>query len=182
MSYGRTFVAQKDTKMFRECIIDHADHEPVGWRNAGTLDGAGSDREGHSGMDSMTEGKASRLEVGRQRSVTRDQHERHDGRWRVASGRHITRRARLPRPILLFPSALPATMALDSAPSQDVSVGTSKQAFSLENILGDDHENIEHPATATNEASGAASGWDEEAGQEHIALGFCVECEGASRR
>ena len=71
-------------------------------------------------------------------------------------------------------------MALESAPSQDESVGTSKQAFSLENILGDNHENIEHPATATNEAANVAGGWDEEAGQDNIALGFCVECGGAS--
>ncbi|KAI1796045.1 hypothetical protein LXA43DRAFT_650213 [Ganoderma leucocontextum] len=68
-------------------------------------------------------------------------------------------------------------MALGSTPSQDESVGTSKQAFSLENILSDGHENVEHPTTATNETSTAAGGWDEEVGQEQVALGFCVECE-----
>lgn len=57
---------------------------------------------------------------------------------------------------------------------------SSGQAFSLENILSGDHENIEHP-TAPKEALTSAGGWDEEtAGQENnVAHGFCVECEGA---
>ncbi|KAL1940031.1 hypothetical protein VTO73DRAFT_9366 [Trametes versicolor] len=54
---------------------------------------------------------------------------------------------------------------------------SSGQAFSLENILSGDHENIEHP-TAPKEALTSAGGWDEEtAGQETVAHGFCVECE-----
>ncbi|KAI0355352.1 hypothetical protein OH77DRAFT_1589828 [Trametes cingulata] len=53
---------------------------------------------------------------------------------------------------------------------------TPGQAFSLENILSGDHENIEHP-TAAKEALTSAGGWDEEIAYETVAQGFCVECE-----
>lgn len=109
-------------------------------------------------------------------------HERHDGRCKSGESTAHHSACAAATSLVFSPSALSATMALDSAPSQDESVGTSKQAFSLENILSDAHENIEHLADASNEASATASGWDEEAGQEHVALGFCVECEGASGR
>lgn len=47
--------------------------------------------------------------------------------------------------------------------------------FSLENILGENHETIEHPS-----ANGSPSGgWDEEATEKPVAEGYCVECEGA---
>ncbi|CDO69564.1 hypothetical protein BN946_scf184759.g4 [Trametes cinnabarina] len=52
----------------------------------------------------------------------------------------------------------------------------SAVAFSLENILSGDHENIEHP-TAPKEALTSAGGWEEEAAHEDVAQGFCVECE-----
>ena len=87
-----------------------------------------------------------------------------------------------PVPDLFFFSAFSATMASGSATTQDASAGTSQQTFSLENILTGDHENIEHPETATKEALKAAGGWDEEEGQEDVAQGFCVECEGVSYR
>ena len=135
------------------------------------------DRPGGAfGYGSMASGMASRPEVGRQPSVAGET------RWQMKSGKWTAHHSACAASAtsLFFPSTLSASMALESAPSQDESVGTSKQAFSLENILGDNHENIEHPATATNEAANVAGGWDEEAGQEHIALGFCVECEGAS--
>ena len=60
------------------------------------------------------------------------------------------------------------------------SAGPSETAFSLANILGEDHENVEHPTVAT-EAHATPAGWDEEAGVEQVAQGFCVECEGALR-
>jgi hypothetical protein len=41
--------------------------------------------------------------------------------------------------------------------------------FSLENILGENHEFIEHPGS---------KGWDEETPEGTVAEGFCVECEG----
>ncbi|KAI0722589.1 hypothetical protein C8Q76DRAFT_719284 [Earliella scabrosa] len=67
-------------------------------------------------------------------------------------------------------------MSSGDATTQDAAAGSSKHAFSLENILGADHESVEHP-TATKEALTGANGWDEETGQQHVAQGFCVECE-----
>ncbi|TFK77738.1 hypothetical protein K466DRAFT_508157, partial [Polyporus arcularius HHB13444] len=63
----------------------------------------------------------------------------------------------------------------DETTQQEVA-GSSKHAFSLENILGTEHEHVEHP-TASKDVLTGASGWDEEAGLEHVASGFCVECE-----
>jgi hypothetical protein len=45
-------------------------------------------------------------------------------------------------------------------------------AFSLENILGDDHDKLEHPDIRPG-------GWDEEDAEQDVAHGYCVECEGA---
>jgi hypothetical protein len=50
-----------------------------------------------------------------------------------------------------------------------------KDGFSLENILGDNHEFIEYPG---HEESTPANGWDEESTKEPAAEGFCIECEG----
>ena len=44
--------------------------------------------------------------------------------------------------------------------------------YSLENILGDDHEKVEHPDVRPE-------GWDEEEAEREVAHGYCVECEGA---
>src|SRR6267154_1775805 len=44
--------------------------------------------------------------------------------------------------------------------------------FSLENILGNDHDNLEHPDIRPE-------GWDEEDVERQVAHGYCVECEGA---
>jgi hypothetical protein len=44
--------------------------------------------------------------------------------------------------------------------------------FSLENILGNDHDKLEHPDTRPE-------GWDEEDAEREAAHGYCVECEGA---
>ena len=69
-------------------------------------------------------------------------------------------------------------MSSAGSPDSQAAPGPSKPTFSLENILGQDHESIEHPS-ATDEPQTAAEGWDEEAAQEHAAQGFCIECEGA---
>ena len=44
--------------------------------------------------------------------------------------------------------------------------------FSLENILGNDHDKLEHPDVKPE-------GWDEEDTERELAHGYCVECEGA---
>ena len=44
-------------------------------------------------------------------------------------------------------------------------------AFSLENILGNDHDKLEHPDIRPE-------GWDEEDAEREAAHGYCVECEG----
>lgn len=46
-------------------------------------------------------------------------------------------------------------------------------AFSLENILGENHDAVEHPGT--NGVS--AIGWDEEVPEKAVSEGFCIECE-----
>ena len=51
-------------------------------------------------------------------------------------------------------------------------------AFSLETILSNDHEAVEHPGSSDGQA--AASGWDEEPIDTPVIEGYCVECEGAS--
>ncbi|KAG6841853.1 hypothetical protein C0991_006260 [Blastosporella zonata] len=48
-------------------------------------------------------------------------------------------------------------------------------AFSLETILSDNHEAVEHPGTLSNGIS--PTGWDEEVPENHAAEGFCIECE-----
>ncbi|TFK99154.1 hypothetical protein BDV98DRAFT_511020 [Pterulicium gracile] len=54
---------------------------------------------------------------------------------------------------------------------------SSKQAFSLQNILGDDHEHLEHPEVQNGQENALAVGWDEEETSRPVAEGFCVECE-----
>ncbi|KAG6910775.1 hypothetical protein DXG01_007662 [Tephrocybe rancida] len=47
--------------------------------------------------------------------------------------------------------------------------------FTLETILSDNHETVEHPGTLSNGIS--VTGWDEEVPENTAAEGFCVECE-----
>ncbi|KAI6040452.1 hypothetical protein EDC04DRAFT_2996863 [Pisolithus marmoratus] len=52
--------------------------------------------------------------------------------------------------------------------------------FSLENILGDHHDAVEHPGLKRQELdapSTAAEGWDEESVNKPTSEGYCVECE-----
>jgi hypothetical protein len=44
--------------------------------------------------------------------------------------------------------------------------------YSLENILGDEHDKLEHPDVRPE-------GWDEEGAEREAPHGYCVECEGA---
>jgi hypothetical protein len=50
-------------------------------------------------------------------------------------------------------------------------------AFSLETILGANHEAVEHPESAQT-GQPAATGWDEETIETPVAEGYCIECEG----
>jgi hypothetical protein len=53
--------------------------------------------------------------------------------------------------------------------------------FTLENILGTNHEDVEHPRLKekdSGDATGPGEGWDEESAVRPAADGFCVECEG----
>lgn len=52
--------------------------------------------------------------------------------------------------------------------------------FSLENILNDKHDTIEHPTAMGDVATGPAEGWDEEDVDKPPVEGYCIECEGAS--
>ena len=67
-----------------------------------------------------------------------------------------------------------------STPPPDVSEasinGTAKESFSLENILGDHHDDVEHPTIPVS--AGAATGWDEEQTEKPLLDGYCIECEG----
>lgn len=56
------------------------------------------------------------------------------------------------------------------------SIPPTNGAFSLENILGENHDIVEHPGADT--ATSNATGWDEEDIETPLAEGYCVECEG----
>ncbi|KAF9021536.1 hypothetical protein BDZ89DRAFT_1071382, partial [Hymenopellis radicata] len=49
------------------------------------------------------------------------------------------------------------------------STATTNSKFSLENILSDEHESVEHPK--------AADGWEEEIPEKAPVEGYCIECE-----
>lgn len=66
----------------------------------------------------------------------------------------------------------PLPPGLDPSPE---SKSTPSGAFSLENILSENHDAVEHPGTT---ASREAVGWDEEDAEVPLADGYCVECEG----
>ncbi|KDR84043.1 hypothetical protein GALMADRAFT_219873 [Galerina marginata CBS 339.88] len=68
-----------------------------------------------------------------------------------------------------------------SQPGLEPNVGTNgtpstatNGTFSLENILGENHDAVEHPGTDRPEP---ATGWDEEDTEQPLAEGYCVECE-----
>jgi hypothetical protein len=66
---------------------------------------------------------------------------------------------------------------LDTTPEANGS--KSDGTFSLENILGENHDTVEHPGT---EHTQAATGWDEEETEKPLAEGYCVECEGVPQK
>ena len=53
------------------------------------------------------------------------------------------------------------------------SICTANGAFSLKNILGENHDAVQHLATRV-----APTGWDEEDIERPLVEGYCVECEG----
>lgn len=61
-------------------------------------------------------------------------------------------------------------------PSHGGDSTTTSGAFSLENILGENHDEIEKAPTDRPDA--AAEGWDEEDTEKPLAEGYCIECEG----
>ena len=69
-----------------------------------------------------------------------------------------------------------ASLSSESSGSKEHLERGEDGAFSLENILGDDHESLKHPGVL----DGPALGWDEESQEEPAPEGFCVECEGHS--
>lgn len=58
----------------------------------------------------------------------------------------------------------------------DATDGTASSStaskFSLENILGDEPDSVEHPKADDN--------WDEEIPDKAPVEGYCIECEGAN--
>ncbi|KAG6373793.1 hypothetical protein JVT61DRAFT_5938 [Boletus reticuloceps] len=73
-----------------------------------------------------------------------------------------------------------------NAPSNNVVENDTKPptrcgvAFSLENILSDNHDTLEHPGLKQQELDAlttTAEGWDEESANRATTEGFCVECE-----
>ncbi|KAF8841602.1 hypothetical protein BDN67DRAFT_901195 [Paxillus ammoniavirescens] len=74
---------------------------------------------------------------------------------------------------------------VDNAHSNNASAENDQEpessgTFSLENILGANHEILEHPGLRQQELDApttAAEGWDEESANRPVAKGFCVECE-----
>jgi hypothetical protein len=77
---------------------------------------------------------------------------------------------------------------VENVPSNNVATESDAQlptdsgaTFSLENILGDNHDTLEHPGLKQQELDAPATtaeGWDEESANRPTAEGFCVECEG----
>lgn len=130
-------------------------------------------------MDFMTEANVAREKRWERRED--GPRESEEGPGHDANGRSGTRPPpEPPHSLFLYHDRLRADtpkMSPDSIPDPPDGAGSSKHAFSLENILGADHENVEHP-TAPKEALTNSGGWDEEEGQQQVAHGFCIECEG----
>ena len=61
---------------------------------------------------------------------------------------------------------------MTSSESPEAESHSNGPTFSLENILGNDHDKLEHPDIRPE-------GWDEEDVEREVAHGYCVECEGA---
>ncbi|KAK2466002.1 hypothetical protein APHAL10511_001643 [Amanita phalloides] len=67
------------------------------------------------------------------------------------------------------------TPHLPSTEVTEVSESTIGRNFSLENILGENPEEVQHPDAKLNGSS--ATGWDEEPTERPLADGYCIECE-----
>jgi hypothetical protein len=66
------------------------------------------------------------------------------------------------------------------SPDKENNMANGQSNFSLENILSDKHDVIEHPSATGDVATGPAEGWDEEDADKPPVEGYCIECEGAS--
>jgi hypothetical protein len=66
------------------------------------------------------------------------------------------------------------TESVDENTPVPISNPINVPTFSLENILGENHDAVEHPGT--NDVSAAM--WDEETPETTVPDGFCIECEG----
>jgi len=55
------------------------------------------------------------------------------------------------------------------------SSATTSGKFSLENILGENHDIVEVPEPRSSTPTG---GWDQEDASKTVAQGYCIECEG----
>lgn len=73
-------------------------------------------------------------------------------------------------------SSTPSPAGLETN-DNEIACPSTKGAFLLENILGENHESVEYPGASTT-ADRAATGWDEEEIERPVAEGYCVECEG----
>ncbi|PPQ75909.1 hypothetical protein CVT26_000174, partial [Gymnopilus dilepis] len=74
-------------------------------------------------------------------------------------------------------SASPAPPGLEpSSESNASSSATTSGAFSLQNILSENHDEIPEQ-TPANRSEGASGGWDEEETEKPVAEGYCIECE-----
>ena len=69
-------------------------------------------------------------------------------------------------------SETPLPPGLEPSPETN---GAATGVFSLENILGENHDAVEHPGKSSAEE---AVGWDEEDAEVPLADWYCVECEG----
>lgn len=78
-----------------------------------------------------------------------------------------------------LPGDAPEISSFMQSASADVSAEQTKplgRDFSLQNILGENPEDVQHPDTKLNGTQ--ATGWDEESTERPLAEGFCIECEG----
>lgn len=68
-----------------------------------------------------------------------------------------------------------ATASSGPTGTTDPTNATTSGAFSLENILSENHEAVEELGSVPRES---ATGWDEEEAEKPLVDGYCVECEG----
>jgi hypothetical protein len=68
---------------------------------------------------------------------------------------------------------------LDTSVQSNEGQTNGHAVFSLENILGENPDAIEHPTVTDDVTNAPAGGWDEEETERPPVEGYCIECEGA---